>query len=258
MELLQSDCIKTMSQELKNAYNQITVDEFRKRFSDNMIQVLDVQGVFEVHLIVHPDDQVKLFAFSLENDVLADKSYFNLKTTCALSFYGSQPNQPMLTFWMSNANSNSVIRKTLELVDKMEQYGLNVKRLKVEAMAKDVPEIKPNSPNYFEFHFKVDTRSKQEWDSLSDLCVPAGAHLFFNPYSKLPSRMIPVVTLRVYDVNFECADDQCNKLIETIENHGFTIIDGKVQRELSIIDTDVFYDQGWLFKDDPRVFITCQ
>ncbi len=144
-----------------------------------------------------------------------------------------------------------------KLVGRMEQYGLHIKRLKVEAMAKDVPEMKSNTSNYFEFHFKVDTKSKQEWDALSNVCVPFGAHLFFNPYSKLPSRMIPVVTLRVYDMDFQSANDECNKLMKIIENVGFTVVDGKVQvqRELSIIDTNVFYDQGWLFKEDPRVFI---
>ena len=235
----------------------MSVDEFRKRFNDNQINILDVSGIFEIHLIVDPDDQVKLFSFSVQEDVLRDKDYLNLKTTCALSFYGSKPNQPMLTFWMSNTDSKGVIRKTLQLVDKMQSQGLDVKRLKVEAMAKNVPGIGPNSPNYFEFHFKVDTKSKQQWDVLDNLCLPSGAHLFFNPYSKLPHRMIPVVTLRVYDVNFESADNQCKELMQKIANHGFTVIDGKVQKELSIIDTDVFYDQGWLFKEDPRVFITC-
>lgn len=250
----------TQESEKKHIY-QMTIDELKHKFNNETLELLDVTGIFEIHLIVHPDDQVKLFAFSLENDILADKSYLNMKTTCALSFYGSKPNQPMLTFWISNANSKFTLKKTLELVEKMEQYGLDVQRLKIEAMAKDVPEMNMNESsrtNYFEFHFKVDINSsKQQWDRLNQICLPFGAHLFFNPYSKLPSRMIPVVTLRRYDMDFQSANDQCNELIKAIEYEKFTIIEGKVQRELSVIDTNVFYDQGWLFKDDPREFITC-
>ncbi len=249
------------SQEMKEKYYEMTIDELKKNFNNQTLELLDVSGIFEIHLIVHPDDQSKLFAFSLENDLLSDNSYFNLKTTCALSFYGYHPNQPMLTFWISNTNSNQVVKKTLEVVGKMEEYGLSVLRLKVEAMAKDVPEMNLNEysgTNYFEFHFKVDTKSKQEWDKLNKICLPFGAHLFFNPFSKLKSRMIPVVTLRRYDMDFKSANDECNKLIKKIEDEQFTVIEGKVQRELSIIDTNVFYDQGWLFKEDPRIFITCQ
>lgn len=245
--------------EIEEQYNQTTVDQLREDLDNGLVKLIDVTGVFEVHLIVHPNDQTKLFAFSVEEDVLADKSYSNLKTTCALSFYGNYPNQPMLTFWLANHTSYTAVQKSVEVAEKLIKYGVKVERLKVEAMARDVKEMKAHGDsgvNYFEFHFKVDTKSKQEWDRLAAVCLPFGAHLFFNPYSKMPTRMVPVVTLRRYDTDLKTAFDECSQLIKAIENTGFTIVEGKIQRELSIIDTNVFYDQGWIFRNDPRVFIT--
>lgn len=243
---------------MENRYDQMTIKQLRQKLTNNDIKLLNINGIFEIHLIVNPMDQVKLFAFSVEEDTLDDKSCANLKTACALSFYGNYPNQPMLTFWLANYNSIDAVNKSLEVAEKLEKYGIVVQRLKVEAMAKDVPELKfqeKSGQNYFEFHFKVGTKSKQEWDTLNNVCLPFGAHLFFNPYSKHPGRMIPVVTLRCYDTDFKSANDECNKLIKAIENAHFSVIDGKVQRELSVLDTNVFYDQNWLFKDDPRNFI---
>lgn len=249
-----------MKSELQSNHNQITLKELREYLNNETLELLPINGIFEIHLIVHPDDQQKLFAFSIEEDILEDKSLINLKTTCALSFHGMYPNQPMLTFWLNNCDSIVATKKAMEVAEKLDKYNIPVQRLKVEAMAKDISGMKSgqcSGANYFEFHFKINTKSKQEWDKLDTVCLPFGAHLFFNPYSKLSTRMIPVVTLRRYDCDFETANNECNKLIKDIEDANFTVIDGKIQKELSIVDTNVFYDQEWLFKEDPRVFITC-
>jgi hypothetical protein len=251
---------KNYQNEIEDRYNQMTIDQLKEKLNNQTLELLNIHGVFEVHLIVDPNDQMKLFAFTLEEDTLAENLY-SLKPTCALSFYGHHPNQPMLTFFLNNCNSLDAVKKSVEIADKLKMYGMTVHRLKVEAMAKDVPEMKlgyNSGLNYFEFHFKVDIKSKQEWDKLAAVCLPFGAHLFFNPYSKskTSSRMIPVVTLRRYDCDLETANDECNNLIKKIEDSNFLIVDGKIQRELSIIDTNVFFDQDWLFKNDPRIFTT--
>jgi hypothetical protein len=97
-------------------------------------KIPNVNGIFEVHLIVHPDDQTKLFSFSMEESTLAQKNCMNLKTTCALSFYGNYPNQPMLTFWVTG-DSQDAVKTAINVSKQLEAYGVPVHRLKVEAMA---------------------------------------------------------------------------------------------------------------------------
>jgi len=116
-----------------------------------------------------------------------------------------------------------------------------------------VEDIK-GTQNYFEFHFKVPVTCNAEWDAVRDLCLPFGAHLFFNSYSKGFGYMQPVVTLRRYDVDYKTAEADCQDLIKAVVAKGFEEPE-KVHHEFSVLDTDVHYDENWLFTGDPRNFI---
>jgi hypothetical protein len=218
--------------------------------------VINVDGIFEIHLIVRPEDERKLFLFLMSHH-FDEKTHMNIKVTRALSFYGNYPDQPMLTFWMKG-NSQTVVDEVKIVADVMQNSGMIVGRLKVEAMAHNVNiqalELK-DSNNYFEFHFKVNIKNIDEWNIIRDVCLPYGSHLFFNPYSKSPGYMQPVVTLRRYSNNFAEATADLSKLTDAIISSHFPAPE-KIQSEFSIIDSNVFYDQGWLFKEDPKTFIT--
>jgi hypothetical protein len=154
-----------------------------------------ISGVFEVHLIVQPCDQAQLFSFSL--DKKNDQQCINPRPTCAQTFYGKYPNQPMLTFWFRGTEFEA-IEYAQKTQTEMTQEGMDVLRLKVEAMAHNegVPTTAEETKNrYFEFHFKVPIANSKEWERLKLICLKHGAHLFFNPYSQT-GRMQPVVTLR--------------------------------------------------------------
>ena len=136
----------------------------------------------------------------------------------------------------------------------MSKYGLNIKRTKIEAMANNVgvPESAIGE-HYFEFHFKVNSSSKKDWDKLAETIVGYGAHLFFNTYSQT-GRMQPVVTLRCYDTTYKDASTKLNEMRDAIEKTGLKMHDG-VEREYSVWDSNVYLDKGWLFQDDPKKFI---
>lgn len=125
-----------------------------------------------------------------------------------------------------------------------------VARVKVEAMASDV---QAEEGHYFEFHFKIPITSA-EWIKLQNVCMPHGAHLFFNPYSQT-GRMQPVVTLRRYVPSLDDAIVSLDRLLEVITKEGFPYPDG-IEREYSILDTNVYLDDGWLFRTFCDNFIT--
>jgi len=213
------------------------------------------KGIYEVHLIIQPDDQTKLFAFCMDKDIV-EKKYINLKPTCALSFHGNYPNQPMLTFWV-HGTSAIAVSEAITVALLMEAKSIPVMRLKVEAMAtaEEISQLPARvSANYFEFHFKIAIKTKEEWDKLRVTCLPFGVPLFFNPYSKSNGHMQPVITLRRYDVDFKTADNDNNELIKAIVKAGFATPE-KIQKEYSIVDTNVYYDEGWLFQTHPKNFI---
>lgn len=142
----------------------------------------------------------------------------------------------------------------------MKKQKMVVLRLKVELMTinSSVRALKPTDlkeNQYFEFHFKVAIESKKQWDQVAQICLPFGAHLFFNAYSKNSGLMTPVVTLRRYHTDFKTADTENCKLIEAIVAAGF-IEPEKVHKELSVVDSNVWLDRGWLFADKPQEFIT--
>jgi len=106
--------------------------------------------------------------------------------------------------------------------------------------------------HYFEFHFKVETKTNEQWNLVSEICAKYGSHLFFNPYSKTGT-MLPVVTLRRYDVSKSSAKEELEKLQKELKDAGFEL--SSTEQEYSIWDSRVEMDRGWLFVDNPREFI---
>lgn len=208
-------------------------------------------SIFETHIIVAPSDQGLLFAFAKHFN---HTGVINPRATCAQTFYGLHPVQPMLTYWYSGQQEDAVHLANKTAAD-MNAFGMNVARVKVEAsISGSVVPAEATGCHYFEFHFKVNVPTNEDWNRLAEICATHGAHLFYNPYSKTGT-MVPVVTLRRYDTAKRQALVDVETLVQSLDLVGFEIIGG-MEREYSVVDSNVHLDKGWLFEDDPKNFIT--
>ena len=213
----------------------------------------EISGLFEIHIIVHPQDKALLFAFILDYD----GDGIRPRPTCAQTFYGKHPNQPMFTLWLKG-NESKIVQEAKQIVKNMENNRIRVRRLKVESTAtnKGVPNA-AQGDHYFEYHFKVSCSSTKEWNLLAKTIVPFGAHLFFNTFSQT-GRMQPVVTIRCYDTTYAESQQQLEDVksaINAIDGEGLVIHKG-VDQEYSVLDTHVELDQGWLFENEPKKIMT--
>lgn len=229
------------------------------------MEISDKPNLYEIHIIVGEKDVAHLFKFwaNLKNEETL-KSMINCRCTLAQTFYGNYPTQPMLTYWL-RGDDNSCMTYAFMISQEMRiNYLMNILRIKVEAVAtnESVPkELPGDSLNYYEFHFKVDYNKEsnetiaEQWDDIAMICSGKyGAHLFFNPYSKKGS-MIPVITLRRYYTTYEKALQDAVWLSEDLERAGYKRITD-IQKEYSVLDTNVHMDEGWLFNKYPNNFIT--
>nr|QYA18396.1 hypothetical protein KOM_12_126 [Clandestinovirus] len=205
------------------------------------------KSVYETHITVDPFDQGLLFAFIKQQ---SDARMINLRPTCPQTFYGDYPIQPMLTYWYNGQDEDACDLATKTGI-KMEQFGMRVNRVKVEAAfsGSTVPDY-ADGEHYFEFHFKVAVATNAEWNKLANMCALKGAHLSFNLYSK-SGNMVPIVTIRLYHTTKQDALTNLQSLVNAIKEDGFTLIGG-VEREYSVMDSNVFLDQGWLFKENTK------
>ena len=115
-----------------------------------------ISGLFEFHLIVDATDpltEARLFAVC--QDKQKDATLINPRPTCAQTFYGKYPRQPMLTARFSGTEAQALAKASALEAD-LETAGLEVLRVKVEAMAHNEGVDGDTTPyRYFEFHFKV-------------------------------------------------------------------------------------------------------
>lgn len=217
------------------------------------------RGIFELHLIIEatPTSEAQLFAFC--QDKRGTSKLINLRATCAQTFSGKFPRQPMVTL-MYLGTQEEALTTISSLAEEMTAQKMNVIRLKVEAMTSnlDVPQVSPTSEQtanlpYFEFHFKIPTSSSEDWEKVRSVCLPHGAHLFFNPYSQT-GRFQPVVTLRRYVEDVTKANIHLESLLQDITTAGWARPES-IEREYSVLDTNVYLDEDWLFSGSPQNFI---
>jgi len=217
-----------------------------------------VQHVNEVHVTVPSDhfQLARLFQFVLDGtsgarDKLLDKC-LNLRVTSALSLHGEFPEQPMLTYLLHGACEEAIdhAQAVAELMRK--SANLNVLRVKVETMAHSGQAARVDGDRYFEFRWKVPILDFKQWRQVDSVCARCGAALFFNPFSKKPSIMQPVVTLRRYDTSLSEAEKALQQLLVDLAVAGFKVKDSTIQHEYSLLDTNVGMDRGWLFAKNPK------
>jgi len=158
----------------------------------------------------------------------------------------------MVTYWF-NGKVEMAIQMAKTVTKKMEEFGMTILRVKVEAMAMNQSISKCSGPHYFEFHFKVEIKDMGEWDKLAKVCLKHGAHLFFNPYSH-KGYFVPVITLRRYDCKKEEAVKALEDMIAEVEKDGFKKQE-KTQSEYAVLDSNVWLDEDWMFTTEPKNII---
>lgn len=206
-------------------------------------------SIFEVHLITRPECQNHLFGYITN---LVDDRLIRPRPTCATALYGDYPVQPMLTFCIMG-EAGEVMAHVDKIRLSMESFGIPIIRTKVEALAHNDRFDKREEckdGHYYEFHFKVPIVSTSDWNKLVELCLPFGAHLFYNPYNKT---MTPIVTIRRY-TTLNNLEDDFDRLKQALTDNGFEI--NSVEREFSVYDSDVGLDKNWLYEGEPTNFIS--
>lgn len=199
--------------------------------------------MYEVHLITTIQYQTQLFGYIAN---LNDSRLIRPRPTCAHTLYGDYPIQPMLTFWI-HGEYNNILNIVTFIENDMNNKGIPVLRTKIEALAHHATMAESH---YYEFHFKVKNINTSSWNELVHLITPFGAHLFYNPYSKT---LDPIGTIRSYD-SLQQLQDIFNDLLALLTEHGFTITE--IEKEYSMLDTNVALDKNWLFHTEPHQFIT--
>ena len=205
-----------------------------------------ISGTFEIHIITDLAHQTELFGYITN---LKDAQMINVRPTCAHAKYGSQPIQPMLTYWMKGTDQEVMAHAEL-IRTQMVDNKIPVFRVKVEAMISNegVPTV-ADIDHYFEYHFKIPITSTDDWNKIVKLVTKFGVHLFYNPYNKT---LQPIATLRRFDsqINLKNTYEQVKAVLE---DNGFEL--HSLEREYSVYDSCVDYDQRWLHGDSPSSFI---
>ena len=201
----------------------------------------EIEGLHEIHITIYPSDIFALRMYCLD---------YKIKPILAISAYGDNPIQPMLSKF-KNGSSSQVIKRAKEMVETMrEDYGILPVRVKVEAMIhnKGVPEGENscNNDNYFEFHLKIIVNHSNEWNRLANICSEKGAHLSFNAFKKETE---PLVTLRLPgQIGSIRALQIKDELMVHLKKHGFHS-NSSIQSEYSVYDSNIQLDSGWLTRN---------
>jgi hypothetical protein len=210
------------------------------------------KGIFEIHVTVDPcGNYLPLIDFC---------NKYECKPVYAVASKGIFNNQYMISKWTSTCNGTEAITKAEFLADKMRQeYGIDVKRVKVEAMAnaQGVPAnaedyanvcnflLKENGTRpYFEYHFKVVAKKDLSYNDLERDCNNLGAAVSINMMGKLKN---PLVTMRMYDMGRKESLEKMAEFKEKIVALGHEVQEG-TQHEFAIYDDNVNVDDGWMIE----------
>jgi len=194
-------------------------------------------GLHEIHITVNPTQIFTLRWFCKQH---------KMKPILASTAYGNHPNQLMISKY-KNGSSKEAIEKAYSIAKDMEVAGLEILRVKVEAMVhnKGCPtgDVIPKNPEeYFEFHIKILVDSWDEYQQLSHVATRYSAHLSFNAFKR---ELEPLVTLRVFNCSYIEAMNKKAELIEAIQGVGFTT-NFEIHQEFSVYDSNQKLDKGWL------------
>lgn len=132
-----------------------------------------------------------------------------------------------------------------------EAQGFSVVRVKVEAApwnaitpqtVQDLTGVEDG--RYFEYHCKALVSASGDVDLLQHLCRASGAHLSRNAFKIMEhGGQERFVTLRMYGVALDQAQEQAQQLKNSLEQAGFDC--QKSIMEYCVLDTHIELDRGW-------------
>jgi hypothetical protein len=212
----------------------------------------NLPGIFEIHITVDPrNNYVKLVSFIEQNEKI-----IKLKVIHAITSIGN--NQYMISHFTQKDNINDVIDKATYLANKMEEFGLIIKRVKVEShsmvnapqnnseyliLEKYLKDTFNTSKPYFEFHAKVNNKT----DGFTIEKLEQDVAHFGNisvSYNLCSAHMKPLLTIRLFDCGFIEAENYKNYVLNNFKQIGYGF--EALQQEFSIYDTNQKLDDGWI------------
>jgi len=200
---------------------------------------MDYKGLFEIHITVDPTKIAELRLFCLKE---------NLKPILACSTTGKNKNQLMISKW-TNGNYNKAFQKMCEISKKLNDSNITVVRAKIEAMQSnnDVPQDENNifteEQHYFEYHIKYIIKDNDEYTALDNCAEQYGGAVSFNAFKE---NIKALVTLRIAGTRgLKKAIHMKDEFIDKLKSHNFHS-NCEIQREFSVFDSNVEYDEGWL------------
>lgn len=200
--------------------------------------------IYEVHLTVAPHGMPSLQTFTIAcNDLGVKAIHIELPE-------GIVPSH-LITSSFHRGSLERVREDAHVLAKQLEAFGLEVTRIKIEAMVRNsvVPcsdDDAANRPpgNYFEFHTKVAVRDGNELSVLRELCSRWDAHLSRNASNRLQGGVpLHFVTFRVARQGRDGALRAFDELLWSLRDRGF--VTSNTLREYTVYDTNATLDDGW-------------
>ena len=200
---------------------------------------MDYKGLFEIHITVDPTKIAELRLFCLKE---------KLKPIFACSTTGKNKNQLMISKWTSG-DYNKAFQKMCEISKKLNDSNITVVRAKIEAMQSNnnIPQDENNifteEQHYFEFHMKYIIKDCDEYTALENCAEQYGGAVSFNAFKE---NINALVTIRIAGTRgLKKAIEIKDEFIEKLKSHNFHS-NCEIQREFSVFDSNVEYDEGWL------------
>ena len=215
-----------------------------------MDRIVD-KGVFEIHITVDEKDIFPFQLFCNENRYESDFAvgpWIEPQNVIP----GSSNTQLMLTH-MYSGTFKEALKKSDSIAINLKKYGINVKRQKIEipANSKLVHEFINElfhhiHIGYFEFHFKVQLTSQEQFKKLLELSRKHESSFSYNAFGKTKEKVL--MTMRVKSSSFESAQEYRKKFIEILEEEGFLVnrSGSGTHYEYVVLDTNFNLDSGFV------------
>jgi len=202
--------------------------------------------LYEIHISININngiDEIKWLYFCRDN---------NYKPIRVLNDIGKHNIQYMISKWCNHNNDKDAIKHANEINKKFIKVGFNVTRIKVEVMMlnKDYDDLVLEdfkNDIYWEIHFKISIKNYEELEKLLNWKKTCDYLNIGLSISSFGEKKYPIITIRHNFGEKENIINYKNVIIDDLKNNGFHITD-KIQREISIYDTNPDEDKGWISK----------
>jgi hypothetical protein len=200
------------------------------------IMDLPIKGLFEIHITVDETEPFKLFQFCGARG-------------CKLIYAITENNnKQMMISKFVNGTPTTTMEKMRKLEDLMKNiYGMTIKRSKIESMMFNDgitgDAVVPGT--YWEFHAKI-LLGEMSLIELTAFCAKVSCEdVRVNWSVNICGSKVPLLTLRMHECARDSAIEKKDKILARLKFVGFHV-DGQIQREYAIYDSNKELDANWL------------